>query len=50
MGLTENNLENLIVVGDKALIKPCSNKTKTKSGLFLPPDILKKPNFKMDML
>ncbi len=37
MGLTENNLENLIVVGDKVLIKPCSNKTKTKSGLFLPP-------------
>jgi len=37
MDKPENNLENLIVVGDKVLIKPCSNKTKTKSGLFLPP-------------
>ncbi len=37
MKTTENNLENLIVVGDKVLIKPCSNKNKTKSGLFLPP-------------
>ncbi|MFZ4546866.1 MAG: co-chaperone GroES [Bacteroidales bacterium] len=33
----ENTLENLFVVGDKVLIKPCSNKTKTISGLFLPP-------------
>jgi len=32
-----DKLENLIVVGDKVLIKPCSTKNKTKSGLFLPP-------------
>jgi len=31
------NLHNLIVVGDKVLIKPCTTKNKTKSGLFLPP-------------
>ncbi len=37
MKTTEDNLNNLIVVGDKVLIKPCSTKTKTKSGLFLPP-------------
>jgi len=35
--MKEDKLENLIVVGDKVLIKPHSGKTKTKSGLFLPP-------------
>lgn len=37
VNMTENNLENLIVVGDKVLIKPISARIKTKSGLFLPP-------------
>lgn len=37
MTMTADNLENLIVVGDKILIKPLSSKSKTKSGLFLPP-------------
>jgi hypothetical protein len=37
MNITEKNLGNLIVVGDKVLIKPCSTKNKTKNGLFLPP-------------
>lgn len=35
--MIESNLENLIVVGDKVLIKPVSTRSKTKSGLFLPP-------------
>jgi hypothetical protein len=35
--MKEEKFENLIVVGDKVLIKPCSTKTRTKSGLFLPP-------------
>lgn len=35
--MTADNLENLIVIGDKVLIKPLSSKSKTKSGLFLPP-------------
>lgn len=35
--MTTDNLENLIVVGDKVLIKPFSSRSKTKSGLFLPP-------------
>lgn len=35
--MSEDNLKNLIVVGDKVLIKPFSTKSKTKSGLFLPP-------------
>jgi chaperonin GroES len=35
--MTEDKLGNLLVVGDKVLIKPGSQKSKTKSGLFLPP-------------
>lgn len=35
--MAEEKLDNLIVIGDKVLIKPCSSKSKTKSGLFLPP-------------
>ena len=37
MKMSDDKLENLIVVGDKVLLKPCSTKTKTKTGLFLPP-------------
>jgi chaperonin GroES len=33
----DDGFRNLIVVGDKVLIKPFSSKAKTKSGLFLPP-------------
>lgn len=33
----KNSLDRLIVVGDRALIKPKSLSNKTKSGLFLPP-------------
>ena len=35
--MVEDKLDNLIVVGDKVLIKPCTSKNKTRSGLFLPP-------------
>jgi len=35
--MTEDKLKNLIVVGDKVLIKPLTEKSKTKSGLLLPP-------------
>ena len=33
----KNKLKNLIVVGDRLLIKPVAQNSKTKSGLFLPP-------------
>lgn len=33
----ENNLRNLIVVGDRLLIKPVKEDAKTKGGLLLPP-------------
>ena len=31
------NLKNIIVIGDRVLIKPSSQSKKTKGGLFLPP-------------
>lgn len=34
---TEGNLQNLIVVGDRVLIKPKKFSNKTKAGLYLPP-------------
>lgn len=39
-----NNLKNLLMVGDKVLIKPKSKDLKTKSGLFLPPGYAEKEN------
>ena len=38
----ENKLKNLIVVGDRVLIKPKAASDKTKSGLFLPPGVHEK--------
>ncbi len=44
--MTKDKLENLIVVGDKVLIKPCTSNSKTKSGLFLPPGYSEKEEIK----
>ncbi len=33
----DNKLKNLIVVGDRMLIKPVKHTSKTKGGLLLPP-------------
>ncbi len=38
----DNKLKNLIVVGDRVLIKPKTPEEKTKSGLFLPPGVQEK--------
>jgi len=38
----DNKLQNIIVIGDKVLIKPVSAAEKTKSGLYLPPGIKEK--------
>ena len=37
MNETDSKLKNLIVVGDRVLIKPKKISNKTKAGLFLPP-------------
>ena len=39
---SENKLKNLIVVGDRVLIKPTKKSDKTNSGLFLPPGVQEK--------
>ena len=38
----DNKLKNLIVVGDRVLIKPKAQTEKTDSGLFLPPGVQEK--------
>ncbi|WMJ72657.1 co-chaperone GroES family protein [Cytophagaceae bacterium ABcell3] len=35
----ENTLENIILVGDRVLVKPKSFKERTKTGLYLPPGV-----------
>ena len=43
MKVSENNkLQNIIIIGDKILLKPTSNQEKTKSGLLLPPGLKEK--------
>ena len=37
--IEESNLEKLIVVGDRVLIKPKSPQEKTRTGLYLPPGV-----------
>lgn len=39
---SDNKLKNLIVVGDRVLIKPKKQTQKTDSGLFLPPGVQEK--------
>ena len=38
----DNKIKNLIVVGDRVLIKPKTNSDQTESGLFLPPGVHEK--------
>lgn len=38
----ENKLKNLIIIGDRVLIKPVSPNDKTKAGLYLPPGVQEK--------
>jgi co-chaperonin GroES (HSP10) len=38
----DNKLRNLIVVGDRVLIKPLKQSDRTDSGLYLPPGVQEK--------
>jgi len=38
----EDKLKNIIVIGDKVLIKPKSLDDRTKAGLYLPPGVQQK--------
>ncbi|MEZ4999508.1 MAG: co-chaperone GroES family protein [Bacteroidales bacterium] len=40
--LDEKDLDKLIVVGDRILIKPKTPQSKTNSGLYLPPGVQEK--------
>jgi len=40
--MEEDKLQNLIIVGDRVLIKPKSLNDRTKSGLYLPPGVQEK--------
>jgi len=42
LSIDKNNLENVIMIGDRVLIKPKSPQKQTKSGLYLPPNIQEK--------
>lgn len=41
-GIQESKLKNIIVVGDRVLIKPKKLSEKTNSGLYLPPGVQEK--------
>lgn len=38
----DNKIKNLIIIGDKVLIKPSAPQSKTRSGLYLPPGVQEK--------
>jgi len=40
--IIKDDLDKIIVVGDRVLVKPKSPQEKTKSGLFLPPGVEQK--------
>lgn len=42
MDVTESKLSNLIIIGDRVLIKLKSLSEKTKTGLYLPPGVQEK--------
>lgn len=42
MNFDTKDIEKIVVIGDKLLIKPSSIDTSTKSGLLLPPSIKEK--------
>lgn len=39
---SDNKLKNIIVVGDRVLIKPSKEPQKTDSGIYLPPGVQEK--------
>jgi co-chaperonin GroES (HSP10) len=39
---TDNKFKNLIVIGDRVLIRPTRSNERTESGLYLPPGVQEK--------
>ena len=46
MDISIKNLDKLIVVGDRVLVKPQSLNNRTKTGLYLPPTVIEKEEIK----
>lgn len=44
LNLTEKDIEKLILVGDRVLVKPKNPNQQTSSGLYLPPSAVEKEN------
>jgi len=44
INLNEKDLEQLVLMSDKVLVKPKYPQEKTQSGLFLPPSVIKDNN------
>jgi chaperonin GroES len=44
MNFNTKDIEKIVVIGDRVLIKPATLDNKTKSGLILPPGIEEKEN------
>jgi len=44
LNLDEKDLEKIVMVGDKVLIKPKNPNLQTSSGLYLPPAAVEKEN------
>lgn len=42
MKTAESNIDKILIVGDRVLIKPKSTKDRTSSGLYLPPGVQEK--------
>lgn len=42
IALEDKDINNFIMIGDKVLIKPTTPQHKTKSGLYLPPNVQEK--------
>lgn len=42
LNLDEKDLERIVMIGDKVLVKPKNPNTKTSSGLYLPPTAVEK--------
>lgn len=42
LNIDQGDLNKMIMVGDRLLIKPKSPTEKTKSGLYLPPNVMEK--------
>lgn len=44
MNFTKSDIDKMVVIGDRLLIRPTTSESRTKSGLLLPPGLEEKEN------